>query len=63
MTKSSKTKSHFKPVPSKIYASNLAKRLRTNNQQMCIDCLKPRSNKNERKCNKCGCNHFYVPNY
>ena len=24
---------------------NLAKRLHKNNQQMCIDCLKPRSNK------------------
>ena len=63
MTKLSKTKSHFKPVPSKIYASNLAKRLRTNNQQMCIDCLKPRSNKNELEYKKCGCDYFYVPNY
>ena len=35
----------------------------TNNQQKCIDCLKPRSNKNERECKKCGCNYFYVPNY
>ena len=34
-----------------------------NNQQVCIDCLKPRSNKNERECKKCGCNKFYVPNY
>ena len=33
------------------------------NQQKCIDCFKPRSNKNERVCKKCGCNHFYVPNY
>ena len=36
-----------------VYGSNLksdslAKRLHTNNQQMCIDCFKPRSNKNER---------------
>ena len=61
MTKLSKTKSHFKPVPSKIYASNLAKRLRTNNQQMCIDCLKPRSNKNERECKRCDCACFHVP--
>ena len=35
----------------------------TNNQQKCIDCLKPRSNKNERECKKCGCNYFYVLNY
>ena len=35
----------------------------TNNQQKCIDCLKPRSNKNEHKCKKCGCHYFYVPNY
>ena len=33
-----------------------------NNQQNCVDCLKPRSNKNERECKKCGCDHFYVPN-
>ena len=38
-----------------VYGSNLksdslAKRLHTNNQQMCIDCFKPRSNKNERDC-------------
>ena len=35
----------------------------TNNQQKCIDCLKPRSNKNKRECKKCGCDYFYVPNY
>ena len=33
------------------------------NQQKCIDCLKPRSNKDERDCKKCGCNHFYGLNY
>ena len=59
MTATSKTKSHPKEVPFKIYA----KRFHINNQQMCIDCLKPRSNKNERGCKKCGCDHFYVPNY
>ena len=26
------------------------------NRQRCIDCLKPRSNKNESGCKKCGCN-------
>ena len=35
----------------------------TNNQQKCIDCFKPRSNKNELECKKCGCNHFYVPGH
>ena len=37
-----------------------ARRLREKNQQKCIDCLKPRSNKNELECKKCGCNKFYV---
>ena len=51
-----------------VYCSNLesvslVKRLHTNNQQKCIECLKPRSNKNERDCKKCGCDYFYVPNY
>ena len=56
-----KTKSHPKQVPIKIYA----KRFHINNQQVCIDCLKSRSNKNEQECKKCGCNYFYfyVPNY
>ena len=40
-----------------------AKRLHKKKQQKCIDCLKPRSNKNEPECKKCGCNEFYVPNY
>ena len=75
MTKLSKTKSHPKPVldfesNSKIVRSN--KRFNstkyqsdnhTNNQQKCIDCLKTRSNKNDRKCKKCACDYFFVPNY
>ena len=28
---------------------------------MCIDCLKPRSNKNECECKKCSCDCFYEP--
>ena len=49
---------------SKIYQSdNLAKRCHKNDQQKCIDYLKPRSNKNEGECKKCGCYYFYVPNY
>ena len=59
MTATSKTKSHFERVLSQIYA----KRFHTKNQQKCIDCLKPRSNKNELECKKCGYNEFYVPNY
>ena len=46
---------------SNLESVNLSKRLCTNNQQMCIDCLKPRSNKNERKCKKCGSDCFCVP--
>ena len=57
----SKTKSHPKQVPFKIYSNNLTNRLHINNQQKYIDCLKPRSNQNERVCKKCGCDHFYVP--
>ena len=59
MTTPSKTKSRFNQVLLKIDARSL----RENNQQKCIDCLKPRSNKNELECKKCGCNEFYVPNY
>ena len=59
MTTRSKTKSYPKQVSFKIYD----KRFHISNQQMCIDCLKPRSNKNERECKKCGCDCFYVPNY
>ena len=41
----------------KTYQSdNLTKRLRTK------DYLKPRPNKNEHECKKCGCNYFYVSN-
>ena len=40
-----------------------ARRLRENNQQVCIDCLKPRLNENEFECKKCGCIEFYVLDY
>ena len=42
---------------------NDARRLREQNQQKCIDYLKPKSNKNELECKKCVCNEFYAPNY
>ena len=51
MTTPSKTKSHFEERLSEIYA----KRPRANNKQVCIDCLKPRSNKNKFECKNCGC--------
>ena len=47
----------------KYQSGNQTKRLHTNNQQKSIDCLKPRSNKNERESKKCGCSYFYVSNY
>ena len=40
-----------------------ARRLRENNEQVCIDCLKPRSNKNKFECKNCGCTDFYVLDY
>ena len=66
-----KIKSHPKPVVdfesnSESVKSNkrfCSKKYQSDNQQKCIDCLKPRSNKNERECKKCGCDYFYVPNY
>ena len=71
MTALKKVKSHpdvvdyFKKLP--FYKTHTLKKYQsdnhTNNQQKCIDCLKPRSNKNEREHKKCGCDYFYVPNY
>ena len=40
-----------------------SKEYQSDNQQKWIDCLKPRSRKNEGVCKKCGCDYFYVPNY
>ena len=56
MTMPSKTKSRFERLLSEIYA----RRFRQNNQRVCIDCLKPRSKKNNFECKKCGCTDFYV---
>ena len=50
----SKTKSHFEQLLSKIDARHI----RENNQNVCINCLKPRSNKNKFECKKCGCTKF-----
>ena len=74
MTKLSKTKSYPKPIVDfesnleivkinkRFYPKNYPNENHTNNQQVCIDWVKPRSNKNKRECKKCGCDYFYVPN-
>ena len=59
MTTPSKTKSCFNQVLLKTDA----RRFRENNQQKYIDCLKPRSNKNDLECKKCGYNEFYGASY
>ena len=59
MTIPSKTKSYFEQLLSEIYAKSFHK----NNNKVCIDCLKPRSNRNKFECKNCGCTEFYVLNY
>ena len=54
MTTPPKTKSHFEQLLSQIYARGPHK----NNKKVCIDCLKPRSNKSY-----CGCNECYLFDY
>ena len=53
------SKSHFKQLLSKIYAKSFPK----NDEKVCIDCLKPRSNKNKFDCKNCSCTDFYVFDY
>ena len=55
----SKPESHFEQLLSKIYG----RRPRENNKRVCIDFLKPRSNKNKFECKNCGCTDFYVLDY
>ena len=55
----SKTKYCFEQLLSEIYAERFCE----NNQKVCIDCLKPRSNKNKFECKNCGCTKFYVLDY
>ena len=57
MTISSKT--IFKQLLSEIYT----RRSREINQQVFIDCPKPRSKKNKFECKNCGCTKFYVLDY
>ena len=59
MTAPSKTKSRFKQLLSEIYARRFCK----NNQQVCIECFKPQSNKNKFESKNCGCTDFYVLDY
>ena len=54
-----KIKYRFERLLSEIYAV----RPRENNKRVCIDCLKPRSNKNKFECKNCGCTDFYVLDY
>ena len=66
-----KIKSHPKPVVDfepnsksvKSYKWFLSKKYQNDNRQKGIDCLKPRSNKNELERKKGGYNYFYVPGY
>ena len=59
MTTPSKNKSHFEQLLSEIYA----RRSHENHKQVCIDCLKPRSNKNKFECKTCDCTKSYGLGY
>ena len=53
------SKSHFEQLLPKIYAKSFCK----NNQKVCINNLKPRSNKNKFECKNCGCTDLYMLDY
>ena len=57
--KPSKNKSHFEQLLPEIYVKSFCK----NNQEVCIDFLKQRSNKNKFECKNCSCTEFYVFDY
>ena len=59
MTATSETKSHFEQLLSEIYA----RRPYENNQEVYINCLKPRSNKNKFERENCACTDFNVLGY
>ena len=42
----------------KINKRFYSKKYQSDNKRKRIDCLKPRSNKNELECKKCGCDNF-----
>ena len=54
-----RSKSRFEQILSEIYAKSFCK----NNQKVCIDCLKPISNKNKFESKNYGCTDFYVLDY
>ena len=49
------SKSHFEQLLFKIDT----RRICENNQKVCIDCLKIKSNKNKFECKNYGCTKFY----
>ena len=59
MTIPPKTKSHVEQILSEIFA----RQSHENNQKVCIDCLKPISNKNKFESKNYGCTDFYVLDY
>ena len=59
MATPSKTKSHLEQLLPEIYARGPRK----NNQKVCIDCLKQRSNKNKFECKNFGSTEFYLLDY
>ena len=59
MATPSKPKSRFDQLLSDIYG----RRPCENNQKVCIDCLKPRSNENKFQCKSCYCTKFYLLDY
>ena len=59
MTTTSENKSRIERLLSETYA----KRPHKISQKLCIDSLKPRSNKNNFECKNCGCTNFYVLDY
>ena len=54
------TTSKRTPYPDRVLFKIDGRRVCENNQQKCIDCLKPRWNKTELECKKYGCNEFYA---
>ena len=59
MATPSKTKSRFEQLLSETYP----RRPRENNKRVCIDCLKPRSNKIKFECKNCCWTKCYVLDY
>ena len=53
------SKSHFEQLLSKLYAKSFCK----NNQKVCINNLKARSNKNKFECKHFGWTDLYMLNY